>query len=166
MSKQITLLTQQLCDALRAMGIAPEDARRVVIALGVGEVPRVIVEQYADGRAVDLLAVLASMDGNSVDIRRSDPKTSVADALDRVMHQSWDGEESFDYIATRWIEHMATTHGHDCPGKYCPATATESAAAALIKTLYAASGEARTGYQAGYVKALIDLADELGIELP
>ena len=59
MAKIIGMPTPELLDALRALGIEPNDTRRVVIDIAIGEPLTVYVERYADQHAVNVLAVLA-----------------------------------------------------------------------------------------------------------
>lgn len=88
-------------------------------------------------------------------------------ALESAIPESWDGEDSWESIAARWIAHMAETHGHDCPGPFCPATAAQSAAEGAIRRMWRQTqpqGDARE-FVAGVRRVLIDLADELNIDL-
>ena len=84
----------------------------------------------------------------------------------------WDGEESAEYIAARWINHMAATHGADCPGRHCDATRERSAAAGAIyghlRDLAGIPIEHQQyrppGYYEGYRTALLDLLVHLGLD--
>lgn len=98
-----------------------------------------------------------------------DTQFGINDALERAIPESWDGEESWEWIAARWIEHMATTHGAACPGRHCAATAERSAADGALRQAWRDSDgltrPATTTYYRGYRDAVRDLAHALGIDL-
>jgi len=90
-------------------------------------------------------------------------------ALERAIPESWDGEESWSWIAERWIEHMATTHGAHCAGRYCPARADMPRHVAALRRMWRDSERYSTlpnhPATGGYRDAVRDLANELGVDL-
>jgi len=90
-------------------------------------------------------------------------------ALECAIGESWEGEESWSWIAARWIEHMATTHGAHCPGRGCLATADAPAYVGALRRMRRDASKygahADSIWRAGYRDAIRDLANELGVDL-
>lgn len=85
----------------------------------------------------------------------------VAEAIERHISESWDGETSLGDIAVRWIGHMATTHGAHCAGPHCTATADTPAYAGALRRMWRDSETLIADYR----DAIRDLAHELGVDL-
>lgn len=58
-------MSAEFCAALRAMGIEPNDARRIVIDIQSGNLPVIYVEYFADNRMIELAKLMAG----SADVR-------------------------------------------------------------------------------------------------
>ena len=89
--------------------------------------------------------------------------------LERVIPEAWGDDASWSSIAVAWIEHMATTHGANCAGPHCAATAEVPAHVAAIRRMWRDvkqygwnPAHPATG---GYRDAIRNLAHELGVDL-
>lgn len=76
MVKVVHMTSKAMCDALRAMGIEPNETVRVVIDMNLTDPYTVYVQRYADEKVIDLLAIL----GRQETVRR-DPDLAPAAAV-------------------------------------------------------------------------------------
>jgi hypothetical protein len=82
MAKTQGFLTAEQCDALRALGIEPNDTVRAVIDIQVGRPIRIYVEAMGDAQQLDLHALLGAPDAVEVirPGRIGEPRVEMTDA--------------------------------------------------------------------------------------
>lgn len=90
--------------------------------------------------------------------------------LEGVINDGWDDDDSWESIASNWIEHMASTHGAHCPGRHCAATAEVPAHVGALRRMWRhhvmkVRPPAIAIRDQGYHDAIRDLAHELGVDL-